>query len=186
MFDPKKPANGGPFYQAVPTAVALSPNGNLFVSQLGGYPFKQGGANIYSLPAGGGTPTVFATGFTTAISLAFGPDGNLYVLDLTQNGLGPEAITGPGGGQLFRVDPITGAKTLLDVSLQGAPGGLLFSTSMAFGSDGSLYVSNLGTSPGGGQVLRLTNVTVPEAGTGWLALLAAAPIGLVIARRRKG
>jgi hypothetical protein len=163
----------------------LSPNGSYLVSQLGGYPFKQGGANIYSVPAGGGTPTVAYSGFTTVLDLAFGPDGNLYVLQLTQNGLGPEATTGPGPGQLFRVDPNTGAKTLLNVTVPGPPGGLLFSTGMVFGGDGSLYISNLGTAPGGGQVLRVTGVTVPEPGTGLLALVAALPIATIVARRRK-
>lgn len=185
LFNPDVPPNGGPTYQPVPTSVALSPNGSYLVSQLGGYPFKQGGANIYSVPAGGGTPTVAYSGFTTVIDLAFGPDGNLYVLQLTQNGLGPEATTGPGPGQLIRVDPNTGAKTLFDVAVPGPPGGLLFSTGMVFGGDGSLYVSNLGVSGGGGQVLRLTGVTVPEPGTGLLALLAATPGLCVFALRRK-
>ena len=175
---------GGPFYQPVPTAVTVGPNGALFVSQLSGYPFKQGGANIYTMPVGGGTPTVAFSGFTTVIDLAFGPDGQLYVLQLTQNGLGPESGGNPGPGQLLRVDPVTGARTVLYVTVPGAPGSLLFSSGMAFGGDGSLYVSNLGVSPGGGQVLRLTGVTVPESGTGLLSLLAVLPIAGLIARRR--
>ena len=183
--NPLFPTSGGPNYQAVPTSVALSPKGVLFVSELGGYPFKQGGATIYTVPSAGGTPTPLASGFTTAINLTFGPDGQLYVLDLTQNGLGPEATTGPGGGQLYRVDPATGAKTLISVTLPAAPGGLLFSTGMAFAPDGSLYVSNLGTSPGGGQVLRLTGVVaVPEANAGLLALVGGAVL-LTVRRARR-
>ncbi|MBC8137123.1 MAG: ScyD/ScyE family protein [Fibrella sp.] len=175
-----------PSYQAVPTSVALGPDGSYFVSQLTGFPFKQGGAEIYNVPAGGGAPTVAFSGFTTIIDLAFGPDGQLYVLQLTQNGLGPESGGVPGPGQLIRVDPNTGTKTLLDVTLPGPPGGLLFSTGMAFDSDGSLYVSNLGVSPGGGQVLRLNGVAaVPEPGSGLLALSIALPVATVIARRRK-
>lgn len=179
------PGGGGPFYQPVPTSVAVGPGGSYFISQLSGYPFKQGGANIYSVPSGGGAPTVAFSGFTTIIDLAFGPDGQLYVLQLTENGLGPESGGNPGPGQLLRVDPNSGTKTLLDVTIPGPPGGLLFSTGMVFGGDGSLYVSNLGVSPGGGQVLRLTGVTIPEPGTGLLALLVALPVATVVARRRK-
>lgn len=184
---PTKPAPIVGNAQPVPTSVAVGPNGSYFVSQLTGFPFIKGSADIYNVPAGGGAPTTVYSGFTTVLDLAFGPDGNLYVLQLTENGLGPFNGGDPGPGQLIRVDPITGAKTVLDITVpSGSPnGGLFFSTGMAFGGDGSLYISNAGISAGGGQVLRVTGVTVPEPGTGLLALMAALPIATIVARRRK-
>ncbi len=173
--------------QAVPTSVAVGPNGSYFVSQLTGFPFIKGSADIYSISAGGGAPTTVYSGFTMVLDLAFGPDGNLYVLQLNENGLGPFNGGSPGPGQLIRVDPITGAKTVLDITVpSGSPNGsLFFSTGMAFGGDGSLYISNLGTAPGGGQVLRVTGVTVPEPGAGLLALAGLLPGAAIVARRCK-
>lgn len=179
---PTKPAPIVGNAQPVPTSVAVGTNGSYFVSQLTGFPFIKGSADIYNIPAGGGAPTTVYSGFTTVIDLAFGPDGQLYVLQLTENGLGPFNGGNPGAGQLIRVDPGSGSKTFLDINFLG---GLASPTGMTFGGDGSLYISNQGTSPGGGQVLRLTGVTVPEPGTGLLALLAVLPVVGVVARRRK-
>ena len=72
---------------AVPTSVALGPDGNYYVGQLTGFPFPVGAANIYRVPAEGGTPEVFASGFTHIVDLTFGPDGSLYVLQIAKNGL---------------------------------------------------------------------------------------------------
>jgi sugar lactone lactonase YvrE len=72
---------------AVPTSVALGPDGDYYVGQLTGFPFPIGGANIYRVPAEGGTPEIVATGFTHIVDLAFGPDGSLYVLEIATNGL---------------------------------------------------------------------------------------------------
>ena len=62
---------------AVPTTVAVGPGGDYFVGQLTGFPFPVGGANVYRVPAGGGTPTVYASGFTNIVDIAFGKDGSL-------------------------------------------------------------------------------------------------------------
>ena len=72
---------------AVPTAVALGPDGNFYVGQLTGFPFPVGAANIYRVPAAGGTPEVFASGFTHIVDLTFGRDGSLYVVEIAKNGL---------------------------------------------------------------------------------------------------
>jgi hypothetical protein len=110
------------------------------------------------------------------IDLTFGPDGGLYVLQLTTNGLA--SPTGPGSGALIRVDPLTGMRTTI------ADQSLFFPTSLAFGNDGSLYVTNRGVAAGGGQVLRFA--VVPEPGA--LTLIAAGgllPLAGAIRRRRR-
>ena len=45
---------GPPFYQAVPTGVAVGPDGSSFVGQLTGFPFPPGFANVFRQAAGGG------------------------------------------------------------------------------------------------------------------------------------
>lgn len=153
---------GPPVFQAVPTAVALGPDGAYYVGELTGFPFPPGAANVYRLDPVTGERTVAFSGFTNIVDLTFGPDNSLYVLQITANGLA--SPTGPGPGALLRVDPVTGARATI------ASDGLSFPTGVVVGPDGSLYVSDSGTSPGGGQVLRITALTaIPEPST-WVLL----------------
>jgi sugar lactone lactonase YvrE len=75
--------------------------------------------------------------------MAAGPDGSLYVLEISKPGL----LTGPPGA-LIRVAP-NGTRTEL------VPGELFFPGGLVFGPDGALYVTNGGILPGGGTVLRI-------------------------------
>src|SRR5436189_2213036 len=59
---------------AVPTSVAVGPDGALYVAQLTGAPFPVGAARIYRLVPGG-APEVYAGGFTNVIDIAFARDG---------------------------------------------------------------------------------------------------------------
>ena len=129
--------------QAVPTSVVQGPDGWLYVGQLTGAPFPLGAANVYRVPADGGTPQVFVTGFTNIIDITFGPDGALYVLEIDNNGL----ATAGGSGAITRVDA-QGNKTPV-ISGLTAPGGI------AFGPDGNIYVTTVTVSAGGGQVVRI-------------------------------
>ncbi len=101
--------------------------------------------------------------------LIFGPDGNLYVGDLT---------FGPNGqeGRIMKFDGTTGA-TLLEIGGPSGSTSLAYPRGLDFGPDGNLYVSSSSSS----EVLRfdpntgtLIDAFVP-AGTGGLA----APTGLV-------
>jgi sugar lactone lactonase YvrE len=132
----------------VPTSVALGPDGHYYVGQLTGFPFPVGGANIYRVPANGGTAEVYAEGFTAIIDVAFGPDGSMYVLELARNGLVNAFIFNDWAGALFRVAP-DGTRTEIAQGLLVAPGGV------AVGSDGALYVTNNSIFSGQGQVLRI-------------------------------
>jgi hypothetical protein len=142
--------------QAVPTAVARGPDGALYVGQLTGFPFPAGEANIYRVPAEGGEPEVFASGFTNVISLAFDAAGRLYVLQIGNGFAGPGGPPLQSPGRLIRVNA-DGSRTVIYENLY-YPGGV------AIGPDGAAYVTNNSIVPGpipeafpdGGQVLRIT------------------------------
>jgi hypothetical protein len=138
--------------QAVPTTVAQGPDGAFYVGELTGFPFPIGAANVYRVPANGGTPAIYASGFTNIIGIAFDASGTLYVLQIG-NGLG-QPLAPPG--KLIRVNS-DGSQTVIYDQLF-YPGGL------TIGPDGAAYVTNFGIVPGpipgvfpdGGTVLRIT------------------------------
>jgi hypothetical protein len=132
--------------QAVPTSVALGPDGYLYVGQLTGGPFTVGIANVYRVPSGGGTPEVAYSGFTNIIDVAFGPDGSLYVVEIAQNAIPNFG----GGGRIVRIAPDGTRSTVLSgPQYLFAPGGIAVST------DGSLYVTVASISPTDGKVIRI-------------------------------
>lgn len=127
---------------AVPTSVALGPDGALYVGELTGYPFPVGGARIYRVVPGE-APQVYAEGFTNVIDLAFEGDGSLLVLELAKNGL----LSGDQTGALIRLKPDGSRETLVSE-------GLTSPTAVAIGYD-ALYISNCGRCAGDGQVIRI-------------------------------
>ena len=129
--------------QAVPTAVVKGPDGAWYVSQLTGFPFPVGGANIYRV-AKGQAPTVWATGLTNVTSLAFDSRGHLYAVQLADTGL-LAAGEAPPSGSLLKVSR-TGAHTVVADDLV-APYGVAIRGSSA-------YVSTCSVCPGGGEVWR--------------------------------
>ena len=129
--------------QAVPTAVVKGPDGAWYVSQLTGFPFPAGGANIYRV-AKGHAPTVWATGLTNVTSLAFDPRGHLYAVQLADTGL-LAAGDGLPSGSLLKVSR-TGAHTVVADDLVAPYGVAIRGT--------SAYVSTCSVCPGGGEVWR--------------------------------
>lgn len=125
--------------QAVPTTVVVGPDNAFYGSQLTGFPFPVGGANVYR-GLEGSDPAVFASGFTNVLDIDFGPDGSLFVLEMFTNGL----LSGDPTGALIKVAP-DGTRTTI------ASDGLVAPTGMTVGPDGSIYVSNFGVFPGSGQ-----------------------------------
>lgn len=146
----------------VPTSIA-SANGNLYVGNLGPFPILTQRERVITLskdfhffdvtPGFESKATdlnkfqvaASRAGFTTIVSLKFGPDGLLYALELS-----PAAgFPAPGAGEVVRLSREGAIETVVS--------GLTIPTGMAFGPDHALYVSNFGDGPiGGGQVLRFT------------------------------
>ena len=130
--------------ESVPTTVVEGPDGSLFVGEFTGFPFPVGAARVYRIPATGGTPVVLAEGFTNIIDIALDGTGGGYVLEHDADGL-----LGPGtAGRLVHVSA-SGAQTVLTGANLTKPGGV------TVGPDGALYITNMSTSAGAGEVVRL-------------------------------
>ena len=143
----------------VPTAIAER-DGNFFLGNLNLFPIEPNFARILELsrvacnPAqelidGGGPRSLHIiaskAGFTTVVGAEFGPDGLLYVLELSD----AAGFPAPGNGKVVRVR--------YDGTIEDVATGLSVPTAMTFGKDGKLYVSNFGAAPAGmGQIVRIT------------------------------
>jgi sugar lactone lactonase YvrE len=119
--------------QAVPSSIALGPDGAYYVGELAESSGK-GKARVWRVPAEGGTATVYRSGFTTITGVAFGPDGSLYV---TEFALNFETFN----GRLVRVAP-DGSRTVLAGGRK-----LKAPTGAAVDSTGAVYVSNFSVLP---------------------------------------
>lgn len=129
--------------QSVPTGLTRGPDGAFYVGELTGFPFPVGKARVWRVVPGQ-APQVFATGFTNIIDVTFGPDGNLFVLELKKNGLLQDDPT----GALIKVAP-DGTRT--EVASQG----LVFPGGVAVDDDGTAYVTNFSVFPKQGQVVKI-------------------------------
>lgn len=125
----------------VPTAVTYH-KGYFYVGNLGTFPIT-GQSNIYQISQQGQIK-VFASGFSSIVSLAFDNQDRLYVLENTVGAPGPT----PGKGDVVRLDHSGNRRVM--VSALNLP------TAMTFGPDGKLYISNWGIgAPGAGQILQI-------------------------------
>jgi hypothetical protein len=130
-----------PLADSVPTGVAVGPDGAFYVSQLTGFPFAPGAANVYRVEPGS-EPEVYASGFTNLTDLDFDRHGRLYVVEFASNGI----LSGDPTGALIRIDP--------DGSRQVIADDLVNPTGVTVGRKGDVYVSNHGAEPDVGEVVR--------------------------------
>jgi hypothetical protein len=141
----------------VPTSVAFS-NGTFLLGNLNLFPIEPNTSRVLTvsnlqLPnfaaPGLSVPgpyyvTATKAGFATITGLAIGPNGLLYVLQLSPT---PYGYPAPGNGKVTRVNR--------DGSLTDVVTGLSVPTAMTFGPDGKLYISNFGAAPpGAGQIVK--------------------------------
>jgi glucose/arabinose dehydrogenase len=140
--------------QPVPTSIAVGPGGDFLVGELA-EGAGVGRARVWRIPSAGGTPTVYARGFTAISGVAYGPDGSLFVTEFARN-FRKEDLR----GRVVRVAP-DGKRTRL--------GGkkLMTPTGAAVDSTGAVYVSNFSVLPrktpkkspfkgAGGQLVKIT------------------------------
>ena len=126
---------------AVPTSVVRGPDGAYYISQLTGFLFEPGDANIWRVVPGQ-APTVYASGLTNVTDLTHGPDGSLYAVEIASAGL----LNGPIGS-LKRINPGTSLhETLI--------GGLFAPYGVAL-RQGNAYLSTCAVRAGGGQVIKI-------------------------------
>jgi hypothetical protein len=144
--------------EAVPTAVAIGPDGGYYVSELKGFPFVPGTSRIWRIEPGSrdavcdpespdsGACTTFLEGFTAVIDLAWGSDGTLYVLEISKNLLLAES----GGDPIGRLWAVKDGERKEIV-----PGELLLPGGVAVAPNGTLYVTTGTFGPVEGTVVQI-------------------------------
>ena len=128
-------------FDPVPTSVVRGPDGALYVSQLTGFPFVQGAANIWRID-GDGNLTVFASGLTNVTDLAFADDGSLYAVQISAAGL----LNGPIGSLEKVIPGANDHETIV--------GDLFAPYGVALDGDFA-YVSTCAVCVGGGEVIKV-------------------------------
>jgi hypothetical protein len=131
---------------AVPTSVVRGPDGAYYISQLTGFPFEQGDANIWRVVPGQAA-TVYASGLTNLTDLAFASDGSLYAVEIASTGLLNAPIGGLPIGALVKITPGASQHTTVAGNLR-APYGVALTQSVA-------YVSTCAVCAGGGEVIKI-------------------------------
>ncbi len=123
--------------QAVPTSLAKGPDGAIYVGELGGEGnggTPAGGARVWRIDPRTHALSEYMTGFTHITGLAFGPDGSLYVTELTRD----PTFQNPYG-DVVRVAP-DGTRTRLGRKL-------VFPAGVGVDSVGNVYVNNASILP---------------------------------------
>ena len=148
-----------PFADVTPTTIAFR-EGNMYVGNLGIFPIRTQTERVTTLsknlvffdttPGLQTKPSELGkfrlagsrAGFTTIASIKFGPDGLLYVLELSD----ADGYPAPGNGKVVRLNA--------DGKIEDVVTGLNVPTGMTFGPDKALYISNWGAG-GPGAILRI-------------------------------
>jgi hypothetical protein len=138
--------------QAVPTSVAIGPDGALYVSLLRGVPSDPGTAYIYRVVPGH-RPVIWARGLTSVTAVAFDRQGRLLATEFNTGGLlSPPTVP----GALVRISNNGHTVTTLPVP------GLYQPTGLAVSADGTVYVSDFGdstaTSNHPGEIVKITGL----------------------------
>lgn len=130
--------------QAVPTSVAIGPDGYYYVGELKGFPGPTGASNVWRVAPDAanavcgvdpGCVEVFDGGFTSIIDLAFDAAGTLHVVELDELSWAAVEIFGTGAGGTINACDL-GTLTCSEVAT-----GIPILTAITFGKDGRLWVT---------------------------------------------
>jgi glucose/arabinose dehydrogenase len=143
-----------------PTSLAY--HGTFYVGTLGMFPSPAGAESIYHITPSGQVH-VAVSGLSKVLGVAFDPAGVMYALESST----ADGFPVPFTGKVVRVND--------DGSLSDIATGLAFPTSMTFGPDGALYVSNEGFGFPTGEILRIDLGSPANAAD--VPVLMAAPSG---------
>ncbi len=155
--------------QSVPTGGVVGPDGALYVGEYTGFPYPENKSRIFRI-GDDGKPEVFAEGFNNISELTFDKDGNLLVLQFSdQSQLTGDLTQLPGS--LIQLAP-DGTRT----TLVAAGEGLESADGLTIGPDNQIYVTTRGVGPENGSVVRVNRgaepVPEPASVLGILALSA--------------
>ena len=132
----------------VPTVVG--DHGVFYVSNLGQFdPDQLNTQDVFQITPSGQLKVV-ATGLSKVLGLAFDGRNRLYVLEASYSTISPGPV--PATGRLIRILPNGQQQVLID-STPDDP--LVFPTGLTVGPNGSLYISNFGFGPPGGEILKV-------------------------------
>jgi hypothetical protein len=140
--------------QAVPTSVAIGPDGAFYVGLLRGIPSDPGTSYIYRVVPGH-KPMIWARGLTSVTSIAFDRQGRLLATEFNAGGLlSPPTVP----GAIVRISNNGRTVTTLPVP------GLYQPTGIAVSSNGTVYVSTYGdgttaTSSHPGEIVKITGLS---------------------------
>jgi hypothetical protein len=143
--------------EPVPTSVAVGPDGAYYVGELKGFPAPTGMSRVWRIEPGtrhaqcGTSPAcmVVADGFTSIIDLAFGPDGQLYVVELDEaSWFAVEVLRDGIGGTVNACE--TRFWTCAPVKT-----GLPQPTAVAVSRKGSVYAVINALEPGEAEIVRV-------------------------------
>jgi hypothetical protein len=129
--------------EGVPTGLAVGGDGSVYYTQLPGFPFSPGSASIFRSDGSAGSAVTLTDGFTNVMDMALGDDGWLYLVQYADSFFNPA-----GTGSLWRYNPSTSARELLDAALN-LPTGVLVAPS------GTIFVAT-GGSTTAGELLSFT------------------------------
>jgi len=144
-------------YQPVPTSITNGEAG-LLVTQLTGFPFPVGASNVFELDPVADELTVVESGFTNVVDAAQGPDGSVFVLEFSNEGLLNVPEDAAPTSRLIQIRPDGTRKVLLQDEL-------FLSNGVAVDADGMVYVSNGSQLAGEGTVIRVDPTVARDPAT---------------------
>ena len=144
----------------VATSVAVGADGYYYVGELRGFPATPGTSQVWRIApdsvnalcdpvnANVGPCRRYADGFTSIVDLEGGPDGSIYVVQLSnaswaRSPVGPFPVAGGDVGSVWRLAPGGGSRTEL------AGGQLHLPSGVAVTSDSAVYVTSPVFGPAG-------------------------------------